>query len=430
MSLPRADTVPQTRRGTAVLIPGGHSHSQGQGSVPLPDIRRFNEELLHHNPRDFENAIEDADEEGTGHPALAEGHRRRTSVASAAGPGRVTVRLGKVDGSNTSVKSKDSSRSTSPPNSVAAFANPRVMRARAGTVNSRPGSDTDEQAQYAYSVHTRRPTFNAGSVHRDDDNCTHCTHRRDEEEDDVCMPPPDEWTKTMPIDFEVLEEFIAEKNEREQLQRVNAAAPVRVNDDCYVDIDPRSSAPELKQSDSDDSDTLNEKEEQRPLVTAKAVQKARRFTFFSSEQEAMIHASEIEDLTTPDVSFRDLFELPEDGGVWWLDCVNPTEDEIDALTKAFYVHPLTREDIVMQESREKVELFQKYYFVSFRSFNQLDKSHEEYLEPVNVYIVVFRTGVLSFTFAPCPHATNVIRRIGRLRDYVALSSDWICYALM
>jgi magnesium transporter len=37
---------------------------------------------------------------------------------------------------------------------------------------------------------------------------------------------------------------------------------------------------------------------------------------------------------------------------------------------------------------------------------------------------------LSFSFQPNSHATNVRARIAMLKDYVALSSDWICYALM
>jgi len=52
------------------------------------------------------------------------------------------------------------------------------------------------------------------------------------------------------------------------------------------------------------------------------------------------------------------------------------------------------------------------------------------MEPVNVYIIVFREGVLSFHFTPAPHSMNVRKRIAKLRDYVALSADWICYALI
>jgi magnesium transporter len=155
-----------------------------------------------------------------------------------------------------------------------------------------------------------------------------------------------------------------------------------------------------------------------------------RWTFFSSELDDTIHAAELGGLLMPGEHFRDLFDLPPDGGVWWLDMVNPTEEEVFAICKAFGVHPLTREDITTQEAREKVELFHQYYFVCFRSFYQADKNSENYLEPVNFYAVVFKEGLLTFTFTESPHTTNVRKRISRLRDYINLSSDWICYALI
>jgi len=79
---------------------------------------------------------------------------------------------------------------------------------------------------------------------------------------------------------------------------------------------------------------------------------------------------------------------------FWLDVLSPTDQEMKVLAKAFGIHQLTIEDILMQEPREKVELFQNYYFVNYRSFEQ-DKDSEDYMEPVNIYVVVFRDGVLS-----------------------------------
>lgn len=52
------------------------------------------------------------------------------------------------------------------------------------------------------------------------------------------------------------------------------------------------------------------------------------------------------------------------------------------------------------------------------------------LEPLNVYIIVFRTGVLTFHFAPTPHPINVRRRARLLKDYLNVTSDWIAYALI
>lgn len=115
--------------------------------------------------------------------------------------------------------------------------------------------------------------------------------------------------------------------------------------------------------------------------------------------------------------------------VWWLDVLCPTEAEMKVISKAFGIHPLTAEDIMLEEAREKVELFRHYYFVNYRTFDQ-DINSANYLEPVNMYVVVFREGVLSFHFSVTPHPANVRRRIRQLRDYLILSSDWISYALI
>jgi len=105
----------------------------------------------------------------------------------------------------------------------------------------------------------------------------------------------------------------------------------------------------------------------------------------------------------------------------------------------------------MEETREKIELFRNYYFVCFRSFEQ-DPYSPTYLEPLNMYIIVFREGTLSvcckplsvslietstngellvqFHFRGTPHPQNVRRRIKQLKDYINVTSDWISYALI
>jgi len=94
---------------------------------------------------------------------------------------------------------------------------------------------------------------------------------------------------------------------------------------------------------------------------------------------------------------------------WWLDVLSPTDEEMRMLSKVcdigtasesaadrqvFGIHPLTTEDILLEETREKIELFRNYYLVCFRSFDQ-DPYSQTYLEPLNMYIIVFREGTLS-----------------------------------
>lgn len=115
--------------------------------------------------------------------------------------------------------------------------------------------------------------------------------------------------------------------------------------------------------------------------------------------------------------------------IWWLDVTCPTEAEMKVLSKSFGIHPLTAEDVMMQEQREKVELFRNYYFVTYRSFEQ-DTNSEDHMEPVSMYVVVFREGVISFHFSQTPHPANVRRRIRQLKNYLILTTDWISYAII
>lgn len=175
---------------------------------------------------------------------------------------------------------------------------------------------------------------------------------------------------------------------------------------------------------------------------------------------------------------------------FWLDVCNPTEDEMRVISKAFGIHPLTIEDIFTGENREKVELFKNYYFVCFRcvdvyasrkrhrdqesndnkdgkddqakgrkdgfslsgsksSSNNLVRrkrressdnhstrrlrkyrSNNNDLRSMNMYIIVFHEGVITFHFSPSPNPMNVRRRTRLLQDYMTVSSDWLSYALI
>jgi hypothetical protein len=143
-----------------------------------------------------------------------------------------------------------------------------------------------------------------------------------------------------------------------------------------------------------------------------------------------VDAAELGDLVPPGQSLQALFNTGPTEGIWWLDISKPTAEEVKMLANAFSIHPLTSEDIKTGESHEKLEVFNNYYFVLFRSFNKIWKAGKYVLEPCSVYMIVFPQGILSFSLHPSLHATNVRNRIRTLRDGLRPNSDWICYALM
>ena len=340
-----------------------------------------------------------------------------------------------------------SDRSISPPNSVDAFADSR-RRERANTAGSKVTSELNLTLQRTISgdTHRRRPTFSNGSIRQPD-----VIGDSDRPEEDVCFPQPEEPKQSFEIDFEEIEEFVADSKR---------ARPVFLNGSCQrhsfssqgtgakifeaqrmvrqdvPKIVETAASPMGRAFENDcvvDDDFIRNEKVDHPLtekMQRPSMAEPNRYSFFSSEIEHTIHAPELGDLIIHGKTFRDLFHLPQGGGAWWLDVLNPSEDELEMFQKAFGIHRLTAEDIERQEIREKVELFKQYYFVCFRSFYQMDSASDDYLEPVNVYMVVFREGIITFTYAPSPHATEVRKRIGKLRNYINLTADWICYALM
>lgn len=337
-----------------------------------------------------------------------------------------------------------SERSSSPPNSVKAFAEARKRERGLSISEPKPERKPEDlELQRTASVASRHSYRSRQHTVGTIDAASLATNKSAEE--DVCFPLQDEQRgNQLHIDFDYLENFIRAENEARQAARrpsaprlfpdlrqesveAEALPPTVTIDGDYLGTPFSSSGGYTEKADR------SETGEQPKVVQPPPVDHS-RVSFFSSAWESTIHAADLEGLILPGEDIRGLFSFPkgETDGVWWLNINKPSEEEIRAICRAFGVHPLTVEDITTQESREKIELFPSYYFACFRSFcieRDEDTGEIEFV-PFNIYVVVFREGTLSFSYANNSHASQVRKRIAMLKDYVALSSDWICYALM
>lgn len=138
---------------------------------------------------------------------------------------------------------------------------------------------------------------------------------------------------------------------------------------------------------------------------------------------------------------------------WWLDVCSPTWEDMRAIGKLLHLHPLTLEDILQQDPREKLEVFPKlgYYFVVFRAIESMktrerlralhnprdgtsssaSPMEEAIVGEVNVYLIVFREGICSFHFSDIgEHVDRVRKKILKLSQSVNMTSDWIAHGIM
>ena len=115
---------------------------------------------------------------------------------------------------------------------------------------------------------------------------------------------------------------------------------------------------------------------------------------------------------------------------FWIDICNPSNSELDLISRIFGIHPLTTEDILTPDTREKCEIFPNYYFICITTFDEQQLGFS-YMQPINYYLIVFKECVLSFHFTDVLHPRNVLKRITQLREYgLEVTPDWINYALI
>ncbi|KAJ5236958.1 hypothetical protein N7489_007049 [Penicillium chrysogenum] len=162
-----------------------------------------------------------------------------------------------------------------------------------------------------------------------------------------------------------------------------------------------------------------------------------RFSFFSSKTRQETASSTWDGLFpsgTIDHIFQEKHKSRPDPNqpIWWIDICDATEQDVDAVSQALSIHPLTAEDIAIREPREKVDVYRNYYLISFQTLVADKTKNERPGIPISaaLYILVFQYGVVTFSPSGCGHVARARERIRKMHDPTILTSDWVCYAMI
>ena len=99
------------------------------------------------------------------------------------------------------------------------------------------------------------------------------------------------------------------------------------------------------------------------------------------------------------------------------------------LEDVFGIHPLTAEDIITADTREKVEIYDGYLFLCMRGLGR-NSDAIPILEGINVSIVLSTEFVIVCHEKPVFDIAMVIRRIEKLRGKLNITTDTMMYAIM
>ncbi|CAG8454250.1 14495_t:CDS:2 [Funneliformis mosseae] len=208
------------------------------------------------------------------------------------------------------------------------------------------------------------------------------TRKLSNAEEDVCYPL--RIAKSDGFDYEALEEYIRGEKLLNKNDKDQCLSP--------VESEPRKLSLRRVSEFSERIKNFNE------------IREDYRFVFYSVAS-GTIKAKSLAEISPEGKTMTELLKQ----GIFWLDVLAPTDSEMRILSSIFHIHPLTMEDIETEESREKCEVFKNYYFISFKSHDNNVNTAE--VEPVNMYNVVMREGILN--------------RIRHLKDFITVTPGWL-----
>jgi Mg2+ and Co2+ transporter CorA len=111
-------------------------------------------------------------------------------------------------------------------------------------------------------------------------------------------------------------------------------------------------------------------------------------------------------------------------GPFWLDICQPDVQDMRMLEDVFGIHPLTTEDILTADTREKCEMYPNYLFMCVRALSTNYES-ATFLEGVNVYFLITSDFLIVCHEKPVVDSQQIMKRLERLKLTIQIGTDWI-----
>jgi magnesium transporter len=119
--------------------------------------------------------------------------------------------------------------------------------------------------------------------------------------------------------------------------------------------------------------------------------------------------------------------LDQKGSRVWLDLAEPTAEELALIQREFDLHPLVIEDLEHRGQRAKLEVYDRYYFMTIHGLSLSDDGE---LVDHEVHLVSSERFLVTVRFPPAFDLSEAIRRWDRQPELTAEGAGFLAYAVL
>jgi magnesium transporter len=111
----------------------------------------------------------------------------------------------------------------------------------------------------------------------------------------------------------------------------------------------------------------------------------------------------------------------------WFHCDAPNEEELGFLQDLLHIHPLTREDIVLQNQRPKIHVFDDYVYMAIHALVPKEKWK---IEPSELDLLLGHSWILSVHYGPLTGILEQTHLHERIGTALTRGVDFLLYTLL
>lgn len=122
-------------------------------------------------------------------------------------------------------------------------------------------------------------------------------------------------------------------------------------------------------------------------------------------------------------------------GYYWLSIFDPAEKDLIDIGRHFKVHDITLNDIREKNTKEKVELFHNYTFVSTRLFSETgtqNTNDNEKIKSVDIdfNILLFRNFIVTLHDTRWNSISDILNFLNLISEYTTVYPEWMLFSIV